>query len=923
MLGPNIAGSGLFGYSQKYVMKKLIVIGVSLILLVGLATQLSSVRQVAADVIEIFYGDPDTGPFDSGMSKEEFMMLRAEAIGAKRGVEKDKPFDPRKRVAAIRQLEGMESERRDLPLSAAKTSVLAAWSEIGPNPIPNGQVVAGPQLAVSGRVISIAVHPANPDIAYVGTAQGGLFRTVNGGAVWTPLMDNALSLATGAIAIAPSQPETIYVGTGEHNFSSDSFFGVGVYRIDEASTTATLTGPLNRDETDADIFTGRGISRIIVHPTDPATIFVASTTGVGGLVSTAMSILPNRGIYRSNNATSANPSFAKLTGLAANVNASVRDIATDPLNPNLLVASVVQTAGVGGIYVSTDALATSPVFAQREIFNSATTGELTAEFAVHHIDGPNPTIYAATGNLGGRILKSIDSGLTWTQQIDNNFCGGQCFYNIALAVDPVDANRLYLGGTGGTTTFGISSNGGTSFTNSQSGLHTDSHVIAVAPSRPTTIYFGSDGGIYKSVDSGVTWASLNNTTFMATQFMGLAVHPTDPNFTIGGTQDNGTNLYRPDGTWTRADFGDGGFAVIDQGATGTANLNMYHTYFNNAATLQGYAYITNGTNPTEGSWARRGCSTSGATVNGITCNGVIRFYAPLEQGPGTPNTVYYGSDRLYRSDDTGLTHTVVSQNPIVSGIPLTAIGIAPQDDRIRITGLSNGALWGTTTGSTVLANLDPGNAIPNGAIARVVIDPQNADIAYVTLSAFGVINVWRTGNLSSAAPTWTSAATGLPQVPVNALVVDPLMSSILYAGTDIGVFVSADSGSSWIPFGTSLPRVAVFDMAKTAGNMIRIATHGRGMWQIPAVVTDPRPVTISGRVLTPDGRGLRNAVVSIIDSRAVRRTATTSSFGVYTFTEVASGANYLLSVSSKRYRFQTRTITANSNVIDVNFIGQE
>lgn len=871
-------------------MKKLIVLSAFFLLLVGLVMGWSSIREAAAQIVEIFYGDPDLGPFETSMSREEFMAKRADEIAFKRGVEKDKPFDPQKRIAALKQLERQEIERIHMADSPIRNSVLAAWTEIGPNPIPNGQVVGGSQLAVSGRVISIAVHPTNPDIVYVGTAQGGLYRTVDGGTTWIPLMDNAMSLAIGAIAIAPSQPETIYVGTGEHNFSSDSFFGVGVYRIDNASTAAALTGPLNKDGSNADVFTGRGISRIIVHPTDPATIFVATTSGFGGLIAASNTVLPSRGIYRSTDATSANPTFAKLNGLAGGVNASVRDIAIDPLNPNLMVANSIQISGAGGIYVSTDALSASPTFTQRSVFNGSSTSQLTAEFAVHHASGQNPTFYAATGNDStgsttsfGRLLVSTDGGTTWTQKIDNNFCGGQCFYDIAVAVDPTDVNRVYLGGTGTSTTFTVSSNGGTSFTSSASGLHTDSHVIAVAPSLPTTIYFGSDGGIYKSTDSGTTWVSLNNSTFRATQFMGLSVHPTDPNFTIGGTQDNGTNFYRPDGTWNRADFGDGGYSVIDQSATGTSTVNMFHTYFNDVDTLQGYAFLSNGSTPSEGTWTRRGCGSAGATVNGITCNGAIRFYAPLEQGPGTPNTIYYGSDRLYRSADNGLTHTVVSQNPIVSGIPLSAIGISPQNDSVRIAGLSDGALWGTTTGAATLTNLDALNAVPNSAIARAVIDPQNADTAYVTLSAFGVTNVWRTNNLSSAAPTWAAVAGGLPQVPVNAFLVDPAVSSILYAGTDIGVYVSTDSGASWAPFGTGLPRVAVFDMAKAPGNVIRIATHGRGMWQIASIDSAPTilgPVTatlVSESCLPANGSIDPGETVTV--AFAVRNTGSVNSAG--------------------------------------------
>ncbi len=793
--------------------------------------------------------DPDMPGFStSGISKEEFMLRRAEGIAAKRGIEDGKPFNPMDRINAIKLME-QQIQNVNANRNNSTTSLLGAWTEIGPNPIPNGQVVSGAQLPVSGRVISIAVHPTNPDIVYVGTAQGGLFRTTDGGITWTPLLDNALSLAIGAVVICPSQPETIYVGTGEHNFSADSFFGAGLYRIDNASSaTPTISAPIGSAQ-----FNGRGISKIIVHPTDPAIIFVASTSGVGGILSTAPGGLPNRGVYRSTNATSATPTFTQIGVLASpNNNLSIRDIAIDPNDPNIMLANVV-VAG-GGIYRTTNALAATPTWTQVFNFASGSTSNLTAEFAVIHPAGDaNATFYAAVGNNpttagAGRILKSTDGGVTFTQINASTFCNPQCFYNICIAVDPSNVNNVYVGGTGNNFTFIRSVDGGSTFTASQANLHTDSHVIAVAPSSPTTIYFGSDGGIYKSTNSAGTWASLNNTTFRATQFMGIAVHPTDANFTIGGTQDNGTEYRRPDGTWTRADFGDGGYAVIDQSALNTTTVNMYHTYFN-GSTLTGYAHVGTTATATEGNWIFRGCNGTGA--NGITCTGTINFYAPLERGPGTPNSIYYGADRLYRSANLGVSHTTVSQT-FTSAI--SAIGISPQNDNVRIIGRNDGGIFGTTTGATTLVDLDPTGTVPNNAIARAVIDPTNVNTAYVTISAFNVVNVWKTTNLNATPPTWTSVVgtggTALPLVPVNAFLVDPANNKILYAGTDIGMYVSTDEGVSWNPYGTGLPRIAVFGIAKAPNGVIRIATHGRGMWENAAIVLPVKWISVNGKLNT-------------------------------------------------------------------------
>ncbi len=835
-------------------MKKLAVLFVVLGLTMGLVLGWDTVRRVGADLLNLDHDDPDMPQhLKAGLTKEEFMLRRAEGVAMKRGLHEGEDVDRQARPQAVGQLDEQERARFDLPASRGKTALLAAWSPIGPAPIPNAQVGTGPTTPASGRTLSIAIHPTNPEIVYVGTAQGGLYRSINGGTTWVPLMDNALSLAIGALALAPSNPEILYVGTGEVGFCADCFFGVGVYRIDNASTTAALSGPFNKTSVDADIFTGRGISEIMVHPTDPNTIFVSSGSGVGGLGGQSNNVLPSRGVYRSTNATTASPTFAKLTGLAGGGDGSVRDIAIDPSNPNILVANVVITnSALGGLYRSTDALSAAPTFTQTEVFNASLSSEIASEFASIHPSGDaDATFYAAVGNGGGRLLRSTNGGATWTQMIDNNFCSPQCFYDIGVAAHPTNATIVYLAGapfnaTNGTgMVFGRSTDSGATFStnaNSAQGLHVDSHVIAVSPSNPSIVYFGSDGGIYRTNDvnaATIAWTALNNTTYSATQFMSIAVHPTDPNFTIGGTQDNGTNMYFPASTWIRVDGGDGGFTAIDQNAIDTTTVRQYHAYFTSGGSQVGYATRTT----TGGGWGVRGCFNS-TPANGINCDGTVLFYAPLEQGPGNPNTVYFGSDRLYRSADQGTSHTVVSQAPIVatgcgttgtSPCAISAIGVSPQNDNIRIVGIRDGSIFGTTTGANPLVDLDPLGGVPAGYIARTAIDPKNPDRAYVTLANFGVNNVYRTNNLSAAQPTWTSVSTGLPQVPASAFVIDPINPQTLYVGTDIGVYTSSDAGANWTPLGTGLPRVAVFDMAITniAPRKLRIATHGRGMFEHP------------------------------------------------------------------------------------------
>ena len=384
------------------------------------------------------------------------------------------------------------------------------------------------------------------------------------------MLDNSLSLAMGSVAIAPSQPSTVFVGTGESSFSADGFFGVGVYRITNADTTPVVSGPLNTGSLGGDVFTGRAIGEIIVHPTDPNTIFVATTTGTCGLGGCGGQPLPALGLYRSTNALSATPTFTKITIQGLVADRSVIDLASDPDNPNHLIAAVVGATGDGGIYVSTDALAATPNFTRSLVTgNGSELGR--AELAVNDTGGLL-TVWVASGTGNGTVFKSTDGGATFPTNVDNNFCNGQCFYDIAIAADPTNANNVYLGGSP-TLAFGRSTNGGTTFPASAVGLHVDTQAIAVSPSNPSIIYFGSDGGVWRSADAGVNWVSKNNTTLSATQFQSLALHPTDRNFMIGGTQDNGTEWLKPNATWVRATGGDGGQAVIDQNAADTVTVN--------------------------------------------------------------------------------------------------------------------------------------------------------------------------------------------------------------------------------------------------------------------------------------------------------------------------------------------------------------
>ncbi|MCI0399538.1 MAG: hypothetical protein L0322_32035 [Chloroflexi bacterium] len=798
----------------------------------GLVQLLAPGRAVAD-----FSDDPDFPLFAEGVIDEQtYLMLRDEQVAQLHGI--PHTFAYNARTLAIQQMEQQEAALRGAEL------LMPTWVEMGPAPIPNGQTTSV-STPVSGRTIAIAIHPTDPDIVYVGTAQGGLYRTLDGGTTWTQLMDNALSLAIGAVAIAPSNPSTVFVGTGESHSSCDSFFGVGVYRITNADTSPLVEGPFNLDGGANDVFTGRAISRILVHPADANTIFVGSYSGIGGIGCAAPVAPPSAGLFRSTNALSGSPTFSKLTVATDNGgNNRVTDMIFEPGTPATMLVGIRAFTGPsgGGIYRTTNALDPSPTFSKTLDVN-----DTRIEFAINKV-GATVTVIAATGESSGTLRRSTDGGVTWPATLPSatGFCGGQCWYDIGLAMDPANANVIYVGGasnSGAARVLAKTTNGST-FTDIDTGLHADTHAIVLAPSNANILYVGSDGGIWRSTNAGGNFTSLNNSQFSATQFQSVALHPVHPTFMIGGTQDNGTECLGVCGSnvdpnaWIRADFGDGGFALIDQNATNTTLVTMYHTYFNIQGAM-GYAKVTATASAQDNGWTLYGCGFAGSIPNGFDCTDLVNFYAPMALGPGNPNTAYFGSNVLYRSANGGVTMSVVSQDPFDAAAGangrVSAIGISPQNDSVRIVGLRNGKVFATTTGSTTLANVTPAGA-PAAYVGRVVIDPNDSNTAYIAYAGFGVPagqHVWKTTNLAGGAGTWVAAGSGIPDVPISAFVVDPADANILYAGTDIGVYQSTNGGTSWAPYGTGLPRVAVFDMAIHNGaRKLRIATHGRGIWEI-------------------------------------------------------------------------------------------
>lgn len=798
-----------------------------------------------------------------------------------------------------------------------------SWTFVGPDPIPNGQT-QGRIDPVSGRVTAIAIDPTDSNISYVGTAQGGLYRTLDGGATWVQMMDNATvpnanaggsPLAIGALTIDPTDRTRLFVGTGEGNFCSDCYFGTGLYIITSANGgSPVVSGPFNAASGNdpvappvpagSDIFIGRSINAIAVDSTNANNVFVATGAGLGGIRGVNNSVRARVGVYRSTNALSANPTWTRLqvTGVTA-ASTFVTSLVLEPGNPNNLVAAyfggALPPADASGLYRTTDALAATPTWtrslalpvqinAKLAIQKDANTGVVTV-YSTADLLSTNP---ADTAN--GTLFKSVDGGANFTRLNGaDGFAGGQGFFDLTVGVDPNNANNVSVGGQAASRIFRKSNDGGATFiiddalgSTITKGLHADTHsiVYAATPADGSVIYHGNDGGIWRSSDAGNSWLSRNTANFSATQFMGIALHPIDGNFTLSGSQDNGTEQKRSDGSIIRVDFGDGGYSLIDQNATDTTNVVQYHTYFNQRNSFMGTGRVLNTPCAVEGEWSFHGgfafaastdyCDGSSDTQNGIAVTDNVKFYAPMTLGPGAPNTWYFGSDKLYRSADRADTATAVSA---FLGDFVNDIAVSPQDDNVRIVGTDGGdgtgvgSVWATTTGTALVkiagtnATNGPSSLVSvtpsNAPISRVAMDPNNKNVAYVAIGGYGTAasprpHLFRVSNLdqlnTGGAVSFTPVANGLPDVPINSIAIDPQSgsstrsSSDIYVGTDIGVYKSADAGASWSKYLNGFPRVAVFGLAIQSPNRVmRAATHGRGWYDAPVTASAAAAPTVS------------------------------------------------------------------------------
>ena len=754
------------------------------------------------------------------------------------------------------------------------------WQAVGPAPLVGGQTPTFPFIpsSVSGRISAIAID-AQDGVVFAGAAQGGVWRSSNNGVTWQPLTDNLGSLAVGSLVVAPGahprNQATIYLGTGEGNFSGDSYAGVGIYKSTDSGHT--WQGPFGFAQ-----FHGRSINALAVDSTNPNNVLAGSATAICGIsgLNPCGAGLANRALYRSADGGQTWTQVLPTSGTER-----VSRVLQDPNVATRFWAAMAPLTGAGtnGLFVSNDSGATwatvDGVAPGLPVADLANNGGFVRGYialvnnagttVVYYATSEVPASQAATGN-GGTLYVSTDGGATFTNSPGaDGFCQGQCTYDMPIAVDSISANVVYTGGAG-TSDTSDGSNTGTELIPSQfmrsdnglagatavfashvrsadqtNALHADVHAITPWPGHANEVWVGNDGGIWQSVDGGNNWIN-RNTTLQITQFSGCDMDPVDPNRAYGGTQDNGTNGWSGSIGWPHVDFGDGGFGLIDQ----VNPNNLVHTYYNQTANLLGVGYTTAGFATTQGNYLGSFADDPNTTTdgNGIGFNDPVLFYAPIHLDRGVHDTLYYGTNHLYKADaffsypnqtpnifhalGTGVGGQNLAPGGAISAIETVAsIGV---DAQTVFTGASSGHVFRSTDGGVSFAEVDATPGFIPQYVSDIVVNPRNATIVFESRAGFsGTTPAHNVRKSTDGGLTWADASNGLPDIPVNALAFDPVAPNTIWVGTDVGVFLSSDGGATWNPYANGLPNVAVFDIKSNhATDTILVCTHGRGAYRL-------------------------------------------------------------------------------------------
>ncbi len=706
---------------------------------------------------------------------------------------------------------------------------------------------------MSGRIAAIAgaKDPSGRTLLYVGAASGGVWKSEDGGTIYKPVFDDQPVQSIGAIALDPSNASTVWVGTGEAWTRNSVSIGTGVYKSTDAGNTWANMGLPNSEH----------IAKILVSPKDPNTVFVCAA---GKLWSDSA----ERGLYK----TTDGGKNWKLVLPGPNLSTGCSSISMDAANPSILFAALwdfrrkgwtFRSGGESATAASASALFRSTDGGEtwQEITASANSGFARKPFgriAVAIAPSKSSRVYAFVESTDSALYVSDDGGATWQPRDKSQWMVWRPFYFANLIVDPKNPDRVFK--TDGALI--LSDDAGKSFSTvgGFNGMHGDVHDVWIDPANPQTVLAGDDGGMWYSYNGGTKWWKAGN--LPVSQFYHVSIDDQDPYHVYGGLQDNGSyigdtshpggitnaqwqSVYGGDGFWAYEDPADKDYVYAEAqgGFVGRVNRHTFET--RDIHPLLGDADLVK--------------------YKKLRFN----WNTPIALSPNERGTIYIGSQFLFRSRDHGQTWTRISPDLTTNdpehqkqeqsgGVTVDnsaaemyetifTISESPKDAKAIWAGTDDGRLQLTRDGGEhwqdVIGNV-PG--LPKGAwVNWVEASRFDAGTAYAAfdLHTFGDVRpyVYRTRDFGK---TWTALASPADPKSIRgyAFVIkeDLQRPTLLFLGTEFGLYVSIDGGERWAQFkGGRLPDVAVRDLAiQPRANDLVLATHGRGIW----IVDDITPL---------------------------------------------------------------------------------
>lgn len=687
---------------------------------------------------------------------------------------------------------------------------------------------------MSGRVTAIDAVVSNPDIIYIGTASGGVWKSESGGISWEPLFDKEKLINIGALAITQSNPDVIWVGTGEGNPRNSLNLGGGIYKSLDGGSSWEIMGLENT----------RNIHRIIVDPRDENTVYV-------GAIGNPWSEHPERGVFKT---TDGGKTWEKI--LFVDEKTGAADLVMDPQNPNKLMAAMwehrrwpwfFKSGGPGsGLYVTVDGGKTWNKRTDKDGLPKGELGRMGLAIAPS-----NPKIvYALVESKKNALYRSDDGGQKWKKVSDKRDIGNRPFYYFELYVDSKNENRLYTL----YSRIGMSEDGGKSFREIASNIHSDHHAFWIHPEDPKLIMEGNDGGMAISRNRGETWHFMENLPLG--QWYHIRVDNEMPYNVYGGLQDNGSwrgpaYVWRSGGIrneyWQEVMFGDGFDVMPDPDDA------RYGYAMSQGGNVGRYDYET-------------GASYSiKPTTPDLETKLRFHWNAAIEQDPYDNSTIYFGSQFLHKSADKGLTWEIISPDLTTNdpekqtygksgGLTLDVTGAENHTTilAIAVSPIEKGLIWVGTDDGNVQLTRDGGE---NWTIVSSNLSdlPAGCWIPQIQPSAFNpgeawlVANNYRMGDFSTYAyhtenygVTWENITEG-DEVNGYALSIlqDPVEPKLVFLGTEHGLWVSIDKAQTWTQWKHGYPSVSTMDMViqEREADLV-IGTFGRAVY----VLDDIRPL---------------------------------------------------------------------------------